>query len=105
VLNLQTGSIEATDRNKYLTERIPTPFIPEETFPRIDELVRWIANYDPAVEKFFWRWMRYCLTGDMSLHKSLFLKGCGRNKKITLRAGLFEGRDFRPEGLHSLACQ
>jgi putative DNA primase/helicase len=71
------------DRGQRVTKMVSAAYVPEAARPRWDRFLRRILP-DAEHRRFLQTWFGYCLTGDTSEQKLVFLYGQGRNGKSTM---------------------
>ena len=83
VVDLRTGRLIPADPNLYLTQQAPVMYKPYARSPLFEKFIIDILP-DPDTREAVLRYLGYCLTGDTSAQKALFIIGSGANGKSTL---------------------
>ena len=83
VIDLRTGELLPADPNLYLSKQAPVMYNPYAISPLFENFIIDILP-DPDTREAVLRYLGYCLTGDTSAQKALFIIGSGANGKSTL---------------------
>lgn len=83
VVSLETGVLMPAVPALYLTQQAPVVYEPDISSKVFDTFMQQILP-DEDTRAAVLRYLGYCLTGDISQHKALFIEGDGGNGKGTL---------------------
>ena len=83
VVDLRTGNLMPADPSLYLTQQAPVIYKPSARSPIFEQFITSVLP-DPDTREAVLRYLGYCLTGDTSAQKALFIVGNGANGKTTL---------------------
>ena len=83
VIDLRTGELLPADPNLYLSKQAPVMYNPYARSPIFEQFITSVLP-DPDTREAVLRYLGYCLTGDTSAQKALFIIGSGANGKSTL---------------------
>jgi putative DNA primase/helicase len=82
VVDLKTGELRPARRDDYCTKQASvTPAPPDTPCDLWGAFLDRVFNRNDDLIAFIWRFLGYCLTGDISEHVFAFLFGTGRNGK------------------------
>ena len=82
VVDLKTGELRPAQRDDYCTKQASvTPAPPDTPCDLWGAFLDRVFNRNDDLIAFMWRFLGYCLTGDISEHVFAFLFGTGRNGK------------------------
>jgi putative DNA primase/helicase len=81
VIDLRTGALLAHDRDRYITQLCPAPYIPDAPCPRWEKFLDEIMGGDKEMIAFLQRLMGCCLTGDIAAQVFPIFHGKGANGK------------------------
>ena len=95
VIDLRTGKLLSASPNFYLTQQAPVVYRPKTRSPIFEQFITSVLP-DPDTREAVLRYLGYCLTGDTSAQKALFIIGSGANGKSTLLNVLYRllGTDY-----------
>jgi len=80
-LDLRTGAVRAARAGDMISKQMAVDPAPTEACPRWLKFIREVSRGDAEVMFFLQQWAGYCLTGDASAEKLLFIYGPGGNGK------------------------
>lgn len=83
VIDLQTGKLLEDGKPEFCSFCTNVSPVPGE-HPLFDRVIGRAAKEDPDMLAYLWRWLGYCLTGDVREESFLFLHGLGGSGKGTL---------------------
>ena len=83
IVDLKTGELLPADPNLYFTQQAQVIYDPYIKAPLFEQFMEQILP-DPDTRMAVLRYLGYCLTGDTSAQKALFILGSGANGKSTL---------------------
>ncbi len=82
-INLKTGAVRLHNPSDHLTRLTRVSFCPTAQCPNWLQFVSDVMSGRQELIDYLQRWAGYCLTGDISEQKLLFLYGMGSNGKTT----------------------
>lgn len=92
-VNLRTGEFKKRDPTDFFTRCLPYDYNPthkEADVKKIKTLIKNICNDDPVYYEFYLGWLGYCLTGETTEQKSLWIIGHSASNGKSTMSKIFE---------------